>query len=261
MAITRNQAKNSATSAHELKHVVGPTLAIEVTPHVDERINMDDFGKLFLQLANILKPVDLPEFHGYNHEDPEEFLVKLTGTFAKHAIPEEKWTITAEKFNNPALVAKLTAELYNRRQEEDEAVEIFLIKKQQLFRRLQPNTADEVLVSTLTCLVLAEYQPFLYKIRTLKDLRETASHLERTVRRPATATRTADVHRVAATPTSTTRTASRQALMDPPRHRREQESVPKCWYCPGYHYNRNCPERPEPVQGNAKPAGGRRTHN
>ncbi|KAL3277895.1 hypothetical protein HHI36_013236 [Cryptolaemus montrouzieri] len=176
---------------------------------------MEDFGKLFLQLANILKPVDLPEFHGYNHEDPEEFLVKMTGTFAKHAILEEKWTITAagqlreevktwwvpyehvgltfsefetslkERFNNPALVAKLTAELYNRRQEEDEAVEIFLIKKQQLFRRLQRNTAEEVLLSTLTCLVLAEYQPFLYKIRTLKDLRETASHLERTVRRPA----------------------------------------------------------------------------
>ncbi|KAL3278549.1 hypothetical protein HHI36_024416 [Cryptolaemus montrouzieri] len=56
---------------------------------------MEDFGKLFLQLANILKPVDLPKFHGYNHEDPEEFLVRLTGTFAKHAIPEDKWTITA----------------------------------------------------------------------------------------------------------------------------------------------------------------------
>ncbi|KAL3271854.1 hypothetical protein HHI36_022324 [Cryptolaemus montrouzieri] len=146
---------------------------------------MKDFGKLFLQLANILKPVDLPEFHGHNHKDPEEFLVKLTGTFAKHAIPEEKWTITAagqlreeaktwwvpyehvgltfsefetslkERFNNPALIAKFTAELYNRRQEEDEAVEIILIKKQQLFRKLQPNTAEEVLVSKLTCLVLA----------------------------------------------------------------------------------------------------------
>ncbi|KAL3286412.1 hypothetical protein HHI36_000921 [Cryptolaemus montrouzieri] len=216
---------------------------------------------------------------------PGGILVRLTGTYAKHAIPEEKWTITAagqlreeaktwwvpyehefetslkERFNNPSLVAKLTAELYNRRQKDDEAVEIFLIKKQQLFRRLQPNTAEEVLVSTLTCLVLAEYQPFLYKIRTSKDLRETASHLERIVRRPATATRTADVHRVAATPTSTTRTASRQALTDQSRHRREQEGVPKCWYCPGYHYNRHCPERPEPELGNAKPAGGRRTHN
>ncbi|KAL3279443.1 hypothetical protein HHI36_016954 [Cryptolaemus montrouzieri] len=261
MVITRNQAQNSATSAYEVKHVVGPTLAIEVTLHVDERINMEDFGELFLQLANILKPVDLPEFHGYNHEDPEEFLVRLTGTFAKHAITEEKWTITAagqlreeaktwwvpyehvgltflefetslrERFNNPALVAKLTAELYNKRQKEDEAVEIFLIKKQQLFRR------------------------------TLKDLKEAASYLERTVRRPATATKTADVHRVAATPTFTTRTASRQGLTDPPRYRREQESPPKCWYCPGYHYNKHCPERPEPEQGNAKPAGGRRTHN
>ncbi|KAL3275074.1 hypothetical protein HHI36_019846 [Cryptolaemus montrouzieri] len=139
MVITRNQAKNSATSAHEVK-------------------------------------------------DPEELLMRLTGTFVKHAIPEKKWMITAvgltfsefetrlkERFNNPTLVAKLTAELYKRRQKEDEAVEIFLIKKQQIFRKLQPNTAEEVL------------------IRTLKDLRETAAHLERTVRRPATATRTVDV--------------------------------------------------------------------
>ncbi|KAL3286739.1 hypothetical protein HHI36_001232 [Cryptolaemus montrouzieri] len=169
-------------------------------------------------------------------------------------------TSLKERFNNPALVAKLTAELYNRRQKEDEAVEIFLLKKKQLFRRLQPNTADEVLVSTLTCLVLAEYQPFLYEIGSLKDLRKTAL-LERTVGRPATATRIADVHRVAATPTSTTRTASRQGLTDPPRYSREQESVPKCWYCPGYHYNTHCPERPEQEHGNAKPAGGRRTHN
>ncbi|KAL3286043.1 hypothetical protein HHI36_000556 [Cryptolaemus montrouzieri] len=51
-------------------------------------------------------------------------------------------TSLKERFNNPALVAKLTAEIYNKRQEEDEAVEIFLIKKQQLFRRLQPNTTN-----------------------------------------------------------------------------------------------------------------------
>ncbi|KAL3278548.1 hypothetical protein HHI36_024415 [Cryptolaemus montrouzieri] len=133
---------------------------------------------------------DLTEFHGYNHEEPEKFSVRLTDTFAKDSIPEGEWTITAvgqlredaktgwssyeqvsltfsefgiclkERFENPALVATL-----------------------------QPIIPEEVFVSKLKCLVLADYQHFLYKIRTVIELRESAAHLVKTVGRPVTTTR------------------------------------------------------------------------
>ncbi|KAL3281595.1 hypothetical protein HHI36_004802 [Cryptolaemus montrouzieri] len=123
-----------------------------------------------------------------------------------------------ERFNNSALIAKRNCTIGSR---EDETVEIFQIKKQQLFMRLQANIPEEVMVSTLTCLVLADYQPFLYMMGTVKDLRETAAHLKRTVRRPAMAIRPADVLRVAATPTFAARIVFRQALTDSPSHRPE----------------------------------------
>ncbi|KAL3279580.1 hypothetical protein HHI36_017086, partial [Cryptolaemus montrouzieri] len=86
------------------------------------------------------------------------------------------------------------------------------------------------------------YQPFPYKMAIVNDLRETAAHLERTIRRPATAARPTNVPRVKATPTSASRIASCQGLTDPPQHRREQEILPECWYYSGNHYNRHCLE-------------------
>ncbi|XP_033225995.1 activity-regulated cytoskeleton-associated protein-like [Belonocnema kinseyi] len=206
--------------------------------------------------------VSVPMFAGLDHEDPETFLNQCERYFAEAAIEPLLWsrmvtkcltdraakwyevyrglslpwakfrTLTTQHFAGVSARNKLHIKLYANKQEEKEAVGVFLQKKYLLALRMLPTASEEQIIG----LLMESLKPSIRKVlraatmSSFEDLIERALQAEsdeadETSKKP-TAARTAVATIQPAAPASAT-TAPRPRL--------------QCHHCTGEHYVRSCP--------------------
>lgn len=232
------------------------------------------------------------EFHGLPYEDPVVFSNDLETFFATAHTPErEKARIAASllkneaskwygiyqnlnwpwetfrerllaEYNAPCVLANSRTDLYGRHQTVSEPVMLFLEEKVRLAARLQPELQAQELVALLIELLHPRIQRFIYAAapRTVQDLlsharlteksfkADTAAKTSKAVNQPATEDTAKNT--VPAAPRTAPRAAPHTA---PPAYNRQP---PKCHFCPGRHYHRDCPVLRE-RSGNGSPVGPR----
>lgn len=185
----------------------------------------------------------LPAFTGEPEDDPEDFLRKLREYFSARdeqpdvqtagkclTGPAAAWltrnpqyiyddfeTSIREAYNGRATRSRLLRDLYGRPQAIDEPVTSFLQRKERLCRRLQPEMADNPdFVAVLQDLVLPHLGAMLdlNPPTDLAQLKQMAGRVE-------------------------ARAATREST---PATAQQTKRLPKCRFCPGYHYHRDCEE-------------------
>ena len=248
--------------------------------------NMDDWRHLLHALVR--NNLQLPEFAGQDHEDPENFLRECDTSFratntemhmrarlASRALKDDaaRWfavyknlNLTWEKFcelirnrfASPTHLMKLSAKLYGQPQTDKEGTSLFLEQRHLLARRIFPDAPEQQIVG----LLIETLRPATKKLlrtsvfETVGDLVIRAQQIEQdeieernAVRRYAqNTTPLAAAQSRAATPTSALPT-------QPPEPRSNAPNLPKCHHCPGRHWNRDCPRNPlRQGQGNGSGA-------
>ncbi|XP_063218716.1 activity-regulated cytoskeleton-associated protein-like [Bacillus rossius redtenbacheri] len=213
-------------------------------------------------------------FRGQDHEDPVKQLQHWEQALQTQGIPQGEWidhvggllmgeatgwwksheglydtwedfaSSFANQFGSLPRIAELTAQLFSRKQKDNEEIESFLARKKKLYERLYPDRNVKEFLPTALELVRPNLRPFL-RHPPPKDWAEL--HLRATaVQRDYQETRSTPHGKVNAFPTREEKPGSRQ-------------EVPKCWYCPERHFNAECPVRRQqrdtqdkkPLQGNA----------
>lgn len=211
--------------------------------------------------------VPVPTFAGMDHEDPEEFLDCCERYFSEASIDISLWSrmvtkslteraskwyeayknlslpwgkfknLLIQHFAGISALNKLHIKLYATKQEEKEAVGIFLQKKYLLALRLLPQAPETQIVA----LLLEALKPSIKKIlraatiSTFEDLVERAVQAEtdEAEENPRKATRDA-----AQSKTTTAAQLPNNASAAPTGNARPP---PQCHYCPGQHFHRDCP--------------------
>lgn len=214
-------------------------------------------------------------FAGMDHEDPQTFLSQCEQYFTNAAIEPAVWSrmvttclmeraakwyelyhglalpwskfsaLIKQHFAGVAALNKLQIKLYAAKQEEKEAVGVFLQKKYLLALRMLP-TADE---EQITSLLLESLKPSIRKvlraakISTFEDLVERALQAE--ADEADEATRKPSASRAAP---AAAQPGNLVSATTAPR------SPPQCHYCPGRHFHRDCPilktRQPDAIPGN-----------
>lgn len=235
---------------------------------------------------NTVRHIAIPTFAGLDHEDPESFMAQLDEYFVRARIEDDrdklqvvaeqlkgyakKWyepyqnimpsfrTFTErflEQFNSTARVTRIMTSLYGTKQTKDEPVGVFIIKKMNLFQRMDPNKTETLQINVILDQLLPEIRSRLrgQTIRTLDALASIASqieadlgeldtkHIYRTTRPPTTQSNTAGVNRHIVT--------DRTSAVPPS----------PCRYCPEeqWHFHRDCPNNQQRyTPGNAEGARG-----
>lgn len=229
-------------------------------------------------LIRALRTPDVPHptFAGLDHEDPDTFLSQCEHFFTEAAIEPSLWSrmvaksltdkaakwyelyrnlslpwakfraLLKQHFAGVSALNKLHVKLYANKQEEKEAVGVFLQRKYLLALRLLPTTPEAQIVS----LLLETIKPSIKKvlraatIDSFEDLVERAvqaetDEAEETLRKPATA------HNKS--PINTQQPTARESTTAP-------RPPPQCHYCPGRHFHRDCPilktRQPDAIPGN-----------
>lgn len=201
-------------------------------------------------------PEARPSFAGLPSEDPEVYLRQVEDYAARNPQPDltkfaanqlkgaaAQWfrsyvelslswvqfrELLIRKYASAEVTANLLSKLYGQKQVANEPAEIFLRKKIELFRRLQPSVSEEEAVKILIELLTPALRPYLRmgSLASFEELLERASVIEGDLA---------------------------QLKSSAPR----REEPPKCRMCPGYHYHKDCPERRPPPPENwrrAEPA-------
>lgn len=227
------------------------------------------------------KKIDTPPpFKGEDTEDPREFLQACERYFQQAKCTDKEllkvvsdslqgkaaqwwrpfaslplsWVDFSERFlrrfDGPEVRASLTAQLYGQKQGPKENSEIFLLRKLQLFRRLQPSESPSTFIPVLIELLKPSIRPYLRMAipNNTEELVTKAAYLEK------------DLEEHSSSLTRETKTTPREApppLLEP--------QLPKCRYCPGRHFHRDCPHlrHPEPPRPAppARPVGPPNTTN
>ena len=241
--------------------------------------NMDDWRHLLRALVR--NNVQLPEFSGQDHEDPENFIRECEDSFnaintemhtrarlASRALKDDaaKWFAVYKNLNltwvkfcellrnryaSPTTMMKLSAKVYGQPQTEKEGTGLFLEQRHLLARRLFPDAPEQQIVGIL----IESLRPSVKKLlrtstfETVGDLALRAKQIEadeleersagrRNVQVPASADKTQ--------PKSTAPSAAAAA---------QSKSLPRCHFCPGRHWNRDCPVNPINSQGQGNGSG------
>lgn len=222
----------------------------------------------------------LPEYRGKDHEDPTRFLTKCEEYFVaarvsdsqktavvKKSLLEEAGTWAAlyeiadidwprfreiflQKFNSPTVIGTLRAKLYGRKQTEKEEVGPFLQQKYLLYRRVQPDEAEQAKVQNLIGLLRPSIRKSLRTatIHTFDELALTACQLERDEE---------DERKVSSKSHQQVRKEPDTGANPQPRKERTNE-LPQCWHCPRgvRHLHKDCPvlrQRGRPQPGPTDP--------
>ena len=205
-----------------------------------------------------------PHFSGSPEEDPIAFLQKAEDYFQEKTHPDDiveavaecltaaaaqwfqtvKYRIDWNQFREEFLLqfdgieaqARLKMELFSKAQKADESCANFVRGKQLLAARLKDTTSEQILTAVCRQLIRAEISQalsFPYPATYLDLIRATsaieAQHAE-----------TKKIRKAA---------PSAPRPEEPPRR---PPGLPKCWFCPERHYNRDCPVRQAPPQPMAR---------
>ena len=207
----------------------------------------------------------MPEFSGFDHEDPEIFLRECENYLRQTEIARSHWTRTTGKalqdtaakwwsayksFNLPweefcelftnkfagtSTILRLRTQLYSTKQLEKEPVGLFLQKKYLLAKRLRPGDTEEELVS----LMLETIKPSIRRViraanpTTFTDLVNRANQVEADDLE-ALGTKPRPEEKPKSAPSKPL--GSSQARGD-----NTEQYVPRCYYCPGRHLHKDCP--------------------
>lgn len=128
-----------------------------------------------------------------------------------------------KKFDSAEIRATLMTQLYGQKQAARENAEIFLLRKIQLLRRLEIEQTAEAFIPVLVELLKPVLRPYLRMAppTTIEELLDKVSGIEKDLEdQPPLPAR------------------------DPRIRENTEPSLPRCNYCPGRHFNRDCPERP-----------------
>ena len=203
----------------------------------------------------------LPEFHGQDYEDPGKYLQRCLEYLHSLLTPEgeqvrtlekglkgeaEKWwhcyrsmsigfeqyaELIRNRFDNPRVRNDLLAKLYGKKQGDREAVGSFLQQKYQLFNRLRPSEPESDRLDAMVNLLRPSIRRNLraHQLYDFSDLLNKALACERD-----------DEEEVEHKPKPRRESEDKKGVPDRPRE------LPQCWFCPGRHYNRDCPTRQTP---------------
>ena len=207
----------------------------------------------------------MPEFSGFDHEDPEAYLRECEHYLIQTELARNHWARTARrglqdaagkwwspyksfnmsweefrelltnKFAGTATILRLRTQLYSTKQQEKEPVGLFLQRKYLLAKRLRPSDTEEELVS----LILETIKPSTRKVlraanpTTFTDLINRASQVE-----------VDDLE--AQVPKSRSEEKSKPSMNKPQGASLVQGSepgqyAPRCYHCPGRHLHKDCP--------------------
>lgn len=242
---------------------------------------MDQLGKTLaesfaLALNNVMgtenrTPVyrSLPEYRGYDHEDPNNFINRLREYFRKNRIEEDsdKVSIASEqlkedaaswfepykplpltfrnfqdrllnKYNSTSTLAIARSKLYGDRQKETEQVTLFITRKRGLFTRLDPDANERMITETITEQLRPEIRSRLrvYPCKDVEDLIRISSQIEN------------DLEKIAAGNTRRQRNAANAENREHDQGKEQQErpengSNPNiCRRCPDVHLFKDCPK-------------------
>ncbi|XP_064214537.1 uncharacterized protein LOC135266972 [Tribolium castaneum] len=191
------------------------------------------------------EPLPLPEFFGENHEDPQRFLdtcllrinndnqeIRLQRIVSQLRGPAKEWwrlngsliptyeDFTAaflNRYNGVSHLFKLKASLYGDGQR-NENVEHFLRRKWLLAKRVAPELPESQLVRLTAGLLTPELAAASGTVfpQSMNDFIEAMIQVEE----------------------------NRKRL--PSNHTRQPPSLPKCRFCPGFHFHRDCSAKPPP---------------
>ena len=218
-----------------------------------------NFEALFRAL-NLQPPIPLPSYEGADHEDPQRFVRQCEEYFAHTHTPPASRTSTAatglrgdaerwwscyspldfdwerfqellyNRYNSPAVISRLNAQLFSRKQTERETVGIYLQQKYLLYQRLRDTDPEPTKVCTLLELLRPSLRMAIRPSnpQTLAALMTRAMEAEYDLGDPQQGT-----------PKSKKEDPKPEKAPNPTRP--PTRDLPQCWHCPGKHYHKDCP--------------------
>ncbi|KAL1447768.1 hypothetical protein WDU94_013913 [Cyamophila willieti] len=229
-------------------------------------------------------PINLPDFHGRQDEDPIEFIHNCEANLEAAACHPDRWIFAvvpklrdrakdwwiSQKnvcrtwhnfqqaliayFDSPVQKVTNQARFYGETQLENEPCESFVGKKLQMWRRLHPHGLDNDAVAPILQLMKPSIRPYLIinPPQSIQQLLLLSNNIEQA------STQTAKQE----PPTQSETRRNHRNFEDGRRPHRDQKhfqppplqpfQAPKCRMCPGYHLHRDCPQRTNfaPPRGN-----------
>ncbi|CAB0040091.1 unnamed protein product [Trichogramma brassicae] len=217
-------------------------------------VNWEAFAR-----ALVAHQPSLPEYHGLDYEDPNQYLTKCEEYCTALQIPEgqrvaalqkglkdaaDKWwqcykpmgltyarfaELLRARFDSQSTKSSLVAKLYGTAQGEKENVGTFLQRKYMLYLRLRPNEDEATKVSTLRELLRPSIRKSL-RAHTLANFAELLTHAQEIEN---------DENDERQQPKAKNKESETK---EPPKG---EKRLPRCWYCPERHLNKDCPDRPQ----------------
>ena len=240
--------------------------------------NMDDWRHLLRVLVR--NNMQLPEFSGQDHEDPENFLRECEQTFdashtemhlcsrlASRALKDDaaRWfavyknlnltwikfcELLRNRFATPTMMMKLSAKLYGQPQTDKESTSVFLEQRHLLARRLFPDAPEQQIVGILVESLRASTKKLLRSsvFETVGDLVMRAKQIEQDEAEERNASRcsvqtSTPADSVKPRP-NTQLPALPQNVFSGDKPKSAPPQLPRCHHCPGRHWNRDCPRNP-----------------
>ncbi|CAB0041647.1 unnamed protein product [Trichogramma brassicae] len=207
------------------------------------------------------KSKEFPHFwDGLDYEDPDRYLTKCQEYVTALQIPDankvsvlekglkgaaEKWWLCYKpmslsfqrfsellrtQFDSQSIKSALVSKLYGSSQTEKKSVGTFLQQKYMMYQRLRPNEEEAARIATMIELLRPSVRKGLrpHAINDFATLLTKSQELES----DETAERNAATNK------------SRPKDSEQPKEKKKQ--LPKCWHCPEYHYNNDCPTKNRP---------------
>lgn len=236
------------------------------------------------QLMNPVPRPPLPTYRGADHEDPKRFILKCNDYFQTTHTSETLKTTTASsglqgdaakwwvcyqlldfewdkfqelllnQYDSPAVLSRLNAQLFSRKQGEKESAGIYLQQKYLLYQRLRTEEPELTKVSTLLELLRPSLRiavrptnPMTFAMLMTKAIEAEHDLAETVSIQPSRYLKKEDTQRVD----------------KPARPPADGQYPPRCWHCPERHLHKDCPVLAQKKadqtknQGNSTQASGR----